>query len=143
MNLNAAHQIIISCQALSELCLFQSVWSQDSIDFLCENLTSNIQKLDLSGHKTFGNQQLSRLLTRCNNLTEFGFGCTEVTNENVIVEYLSKTLTKVRPNDMLTYEQMFEIAAMPNIQNFDASSCKWMTDEGLKLKQRMQYFFLI
>merc|ERR1719195_1120756 len=85
---------------------------QNSIDFMCENLTTTIEKLDISGQKFFGDEQLLTLLKRCNKLTEFSFGFTLVSDTSVdtIITTLSQTLIKIYPSHLISFPKLLQIA---------------------------------
>ena len=89
--------IIDNCKGLTELnlmpCLNLSRLSKESIDYLVNNLTDNILKLNLNGIK-IEDDQLKVLVTRCNKITELNLNGTDVSNESVehLLTYLHSTL---------------------------------------------------
>ena len=92
---------------------------EDSIDFLCENLTTKIEKLNVCGQRNFGDEHLKVLVERCNKLTELVFSCTGVTDKSVdvIIKNLSNTLVKLYcwSNPMSSIRKL---AAMPHLKVF-------------------------
>ena len=97
MSLESVKLIVTLCVELTELSIGNTKLCQESIDFVCENITPKIEKLDISWHDSFGDKQLNMLLGRCKKLTEFAFTDTKVSNKSVrtIIETLSPTLIKL------------------------------------------------
>ena len=101
-------QLIFSqCQDLIELniaseCSFSSPSTQlcpESVDYICNNLTTTIEKLDIKRQQNFGDDQCKTLMKRCTRITELSFGGTNVSNDsmNTIVETLYESQVKLRP----------------------------------------------
>ena len=97
MSFESVKLIVTLCVELTELNIDNTVLSQESIDFVCENITPKIEKLNISWKDSFGDKQLNMLLSRCKKLTEFAFTGTKVSNKSVrtIIETLSPTLLKL------------------------------------------------
>ena len=89
----------------------------NSLDFLCDNLTTKIRKLDVTKQRNFGDVQLKKLLNRCKKLTEFAFGFTSVSDESVdeIIATLSQTLTKIDPSHVISFDRLLELESMPKL----------------------------
>jgi hypothetical protein len=93
------------CQELIELNIATDIVSTstqlcpESVDFICNNLTTTIEKLDITGQPNFRDDQIKTLIKRCNRLTELNFVGTNVTRKsmNTIIETLSESLVKLRP----------------------------------------------
>ena len=117
MSLEAVKLIVTLCVELTELSITYTKLSQESIDFICENLTPKIKKLDISWDNDFDDRQLKILLNRCNKLTELDFSGTQVSNKSLetIVEKLSPTLTKLE-SSCFNLSDLLKLATMPKIQ---------------------------
>jgi len=78
--------------ASTELC-------PESVDYICNNLATTIEKLDISWQQNFEDDQCKTLIKRCTRITELSFGGTSVTNDsmNTIVETLYESQVKLRP----------------------------------------------
>ena len=124
LNLDEVKHIVTLCLELRELNInaWGFAWEhdflcEDSIDFLCKNLTTKIEKLNLSGQPHFADEHLRVLVERCNKLTELVFGNCEVTDKSVdvIIKNLSKTLVKLYcwSNPM---SSLRKLAAMPHLK---------------------------
>ena len=78
--------------ASTELC-------PESVDYICNNLTTTIEKLDISMQPNFGIDQCKTLMKRCNRINEITFLGTKVTNDsmNTILEMLYEGRVKLIP----------------------------------------------
>ena len=68
LKFDSVQHIFLHCNELIELSIRNGYWCQKSINFLCENLTSKIEKLDMSGQIKFGDEQLKKLMIRYKTL---------------------------------------------------------------------------
>ena len=121
LELRLFQDIVRLCQELRELkisgdCCYLS---EGAVNFLCKNLTTKIEKLDICGQPNFGDKHLKVLVERCNKLTEFKFDSQfdKVTDKSVdvIVENLSNTLTKVSAYWVKSFDKLKKLAAMPHL----------------------------
>ena len=118
-------QFIGNCDVLTELNLEEVYCTNDSIDYLVNNLTVNIQRLNLGGIN-IKDYQLKILVTRCNKLTELNLKHTKVSNEslNHILAYLQSTLEKLYlrchyfdvHKVKLFRSQLFKLKSMKNLK---------------------------
>ena len=119
MSYESMRLILTNCQGLTDLNISDTSISQETMDLLCANLTIGIEKLDIAGQPTFGDDQLKTLLTRCKTLTELAFDDTFVTDESVdtILQNLSQTLTKLQVSySDFSFPNLLKIGAMPNLK---------------------------
>ena len=86
------------------------------MDFICNNLATTIEKLDITGQVNFGDDQFKTLLKRCNRITELSFSGTSVTNDsvNTIIETLSQSLVKLEPG-YISFQKNLKLASMPKM----------------------------
>ena len=115
-------QLIFSqCQDLIELniaaeCSFDPPTSTllcpESVDYICNNLTTTIEKLDIYGQTNFEDDQCKTLLKRCTRISELSFVGTNVTNDtmNTIVETLYQSQVKLRPG-LFSHREKLKIAS--------------------------------
>ena len=111
--------IVTLCQGLTDFNIRAIPISQDTMDFICANLTIGIEKLDISGQQRFGNDQLKSLVTRCKRLTELAFVFTNVSDESVdlIIQNLPQTLTKLEVSySNFSFPNLLKIGSMPNLK---------------------------
>ena len=123
LSLESVQCIISLCQELVELNIRQGVSEvielcEKSVDFICNHLTTKIEKLDISCQSNFGDDQFKMLIKRCNRLTELEFVGTSVTEDSVgtIVESLSQTLVKLSGSGSFSFRKNLELASMPKLQ---------------------------
>lgn len=114
-------QLIGHCQELVELninCHNGVPLGPNSVDFLCDNLTTKITKLDVTKQRNFGDVQLKKLLNRCKRLTDFAFGFTSVTDEVVdeIISTLSHTLIRIDPSHEISFGRLLDFETMPKLK---------------------------
>ena len=140
MSLESVKLIVTLCVELTELNIGNTKLCQESINFICENLTPKIEKLDISWHDTFGDKQLKTLLARCNKLTEFAFAATRVSNKSVgtIIEILSPTLIKLEASTQhINLSGLLELASMPKIQLLNHELLS--KEDGMKFEEIMPH----
>ena len=140
MSLESVKLIVTLCVELTELNIGNTKLCQESINFICENLTPKIEKLDISWHDTFDDKQLKTLLARCNKLTEFAFAATRVSNKSVgtIIEILSPTLIKLEAStEHINLSGLLELASMPKIQFLNHELLS--EEDGMKFKEIMPH----
>ena len=102
LSLTSVQRIVILCQNLVELNIatdcsqYYRKLCPESVDFICNNLTTTIEKLDISMQTNFGDDQFKTLIKRCNRITELSFVGTSVTDDsmNTIIETLSQSLVQ-------------------------------------------------
>ena len=128
LSLESVQRIISLCQELIELNIRKGksediVLCEKSVDFICNHLTTKIEKLDISCQSNFGDGQFKTLIRRCNKLTELELVGTSITEDSVgtIVESLSQTLVKLNGCEF-SFHKHLELASMPKLQVL-AGSC--------------------
>ena len=102
LRFDSVQLIITLCLELTDLNICGVKVSQKSVDFICSNLTSKIEKLDFSDQSNFGDDQLETLLKRCNKMTELSIEFTDVSDDSLklIPDTLSQTLRKLKVCDV-------------------------------------------
>ena len=92
-------QIVENCTELKELSLHKTKLCKRSVDFLCFNLTSKVEKLDLYDLTFLRDEHVKKIVTRCNKITELDLGgwSTSITVQSLsfIIEHLQLTLVKL------------------------------------------------
>lgn len=119
MSYESMRHIVTLCQGLTDLNICGIPISQKTMDFFCGNLTIGIEKLDISGQPTFGDDQSKTLVTRCKTVTELAFVDTNVSDESVdlIIQNLSQTLTKLEVSySNFSFPNLLKIGSMPNLK---------------------------
>ena len=122
LNLTDVQRIISLCQELTELKIsepWEGIWLCDkSVEFICNNLTTKIEKLDFRGQPNFGDDQFKTLLKRCNKLTELSFCSSGLSDKSAItiIEHLSQTLVKLDGTTNWEHKYNLQLASMPKLQ---------------------------
>ena len=146
MSYESMRLILTFCQELTDLNIGWISISQEIMDMFCSNLTIGIEKLDITGQPTFGNDQLKMLVTRCKTLTELAFGFTNVSNESVdtILQNLSQTLTKLEVSySNFSFPNLLKIGSMPNLKvlRFRDLPTKFEKEELIKMLPHLKNSF--
>ena len=145
LSLESVQRIFSLCQELTEL-KFGADYMEDrkdlceeSVDFICNNLSTKIEKLDISYQTNFGDEQIKILLKRCNRLTELALMDTVVSDKSVkiIIKTLSKTLVKLDVGDNFSFQKKLELASMPKLQVLANSSSSEKNKETRKKQDRI------
>ena len=104
LTLTSIQHIFFLCQHLIELNIAgdNSLGTElcpKSVDFICNNLATTNEKLDITMQPNFEDDQFKTLIKRCNRITELAFVGTSVTDDsmNTIIETLSQSLVKLEP----------------------------------------------
>jgi len=121
LSLESVQHICNLCQELTELNL-PALFDEKSMDFICENLTSKIEKIDFGSRgipQELRDYQLTVLLRRCNKISELSMYFARVSNDSAstIIENLSQSLVKLEIDmDDFSFSRILELAAMPKLQ---------------------------
>ena len=74
LSVESVQRIFSLCQELAELNISEwregHILCKKSVQFICDNLSTKIEKLDISNQRNFGNDEIKTLLKRCNKLKE-------------------------------------------------------------------------
>ena len=146
MSYESMRLILTFCQGLTDLNIGWISISQEIMDMFCSNLTIGIEKLDISGQPTFGDDQLKALVTRCKTLTELAFFGTNVSDESVdtIIQNLSQTLTKLEVSySNFSFPNLLKIGSMPNLKvlRFRDLPTKFEKEELIKMLPHLKSSF--
>jgi len=111
-------RIVTKCTGLTELNVQRTHLDRDSISSLCRYLPKSLEKLNLS-FLPVKDEQVQKLVTRCNNLSELDLSGTQITYDAVpyIIENISHSLVKLSlPNQVDDLQELIELASMPKLQ---------------------------
>ena len=100
LNSHIIQDIVFSCSELREVSIIDYKVNQDSINYLVNNLSPNVEKLRL-GMRDTTDEQVKALVKRCNKITELILQSRSITNETVtnIIEHLP-TLKKLNLSNL-------------------------------------------
>ena len=83
-NLTSIQHIIKNCQQLREINFCNTSLSSQSIEFLVNNLTPRIEKLNLDFMTYFSDEHLNTLVTRARNIKALSLRGTPITDDSLI-----------------------------------------------------------
>ena len=144
LSLASVQRIFMLCQNLTELniaadhCMTTNTQlCSESVDFICNNLTTTIEKLDITGQLSFGDDEFKTLIKRCNRISELSFFGTNVTPDsmNTIVETLSESLVKLRPGIGFSFNSKLKLAYMPKLKVILNSRLPYKKGEELRIAE--------
>ena len=97
LNLESIQKITQNCVGLKNVDLFATGLSIDSINFLVNNLTPEVEKLALGGLPNLKNEHVKALVARCNKLSVLNLEHSAISNESLtyIIENLQHSLEKL------------------------------------------------
>ena len=140
LDLESIQKITKNCVELKNIDFASTELSKDSINFLVNNLTLKVEKIDLGCHLNFEDEELKALVTRCNKLSVLNLLNTSITNDSLthIVENLQQTLEEldVYLCDDVTYAKLTTLKSMPKLKNLNFSGSN---QEEKDLKKLMPF----
>ena len=119
LTLESVQLIVDNCVDLSEVNFFATDLGQDSVNYLSNNLTPKIRKLNLSHLKAVRDENIEDLTTRCNKLTALDLAQTSITNICLIfiIRNLKFTLEQLDISDTsVNYDGIVELKSMQKLQ---------------------------
>ena len=141
-NTISIRQIVENCTELTELSLHKTKLCEKSVDILCFNLTSKIEKLDLFDMSFLLDEHVKELVTRCNKITELDLGgwntLITIQSLNFITEHLQLTLVKLNlqqthiifyKSDFLKLKSMEKLTHLCYNDNYRLISSRWLTKQ--------------
>ena len=112
---------------------------EESVDFICNNLSTKMEKLHISYQPNFGDAQIKTLLKRCTKLKELALKGTGVSDKSAsaIVKYLPNFLVKLDVGDNFSFQKKLELASMPKLQVLANSSSSEENKQTRKKQDRI------
>ena len=117
LSFESIHLIVTNCPVLTELNLRDTYLSDKSRTFLVNNLTENIEKLDLN-YLNMKDRHVITLVNRCKKLTCLNLMGTSITNNSVtsIIENLFGTLIKLGLSN-IDMDKLLELRFMKRLSH--------------------------
>ena len=163
LNLNSAtlhdsklQEIIKSCQDLKEFDLAHVNYLEDDIDgytdehyeFLAENMSPNVEKLNLGGNLIM-DYEVKILLSRCNRIKTLGLEETGI-NDNTpktITDHLNCTLEELSlslglSQDSLSFTGLLELKSMPRLKILNLCYKNVDGEEIQNLRQHLSHLMI-
>ena len=125
LDLESIRKITENCVGLKNVDLSATGLSNDSINFLVQNLTPKVENLGLGRLLNLKDDHVKALVTRCNKLSVLGLKHTKITNISLthIIVNLQHTLKKLDVHiwNGITYPKVTELKSMEKLRvlNFD------------------------
>ena len=120
IDLESIQKITKNCVGLKNVGLSNTELSQDSINFLVNNLTPEVEKLSIGSLRNLKDEHVKALVARCNKLSVLSLKNTTITNDSLtyIIRSLQHTLKKLNINlcDGITYAKVTELRSMPKLR---------------------------
>ena len=147
LDLDSIMEITKNCIGLKNIDLFATQLSKDSISFLVNNLTPQLETLSLGNLSNLKDQHVKALVNRCNKLSVVNFQNTKITNDSLtyIIKHLQHTLEKLNVfmcND-ITYAKLTELKSMPKLKVLKSAQVMNISDhekENLKKMTPLERF---
>ena len=120
LDFQSIRYIVTNCKELTFLDLSYTNISQDSLNFIANNLTQKIMKLDLSALDNIRDEHINTLVSNCDRIVDLGVDYNnDITNNSLtsIIEYLKPTLIKLSVNHTsIDYVELQELKSMPRLK---------------------------
>jgi hypothetical protein len=122
MDLEMTQLLIDSCSQLREVNFGNTYLSEESLDYVCNNLSEKIVKLGLCNQDKLMDKHITALVNRCNKLTSLDLeNCCSISNISMtnIIESLTPCLEElVIRRTAIDYAKVVELQAMPKLKIF-------------------------
>ena len=140
LDLESIQFIINNCKELTVLNLQrhrndEDVLSEESINYLANNLTEKVEKLNLGYQRFVNDEHVMKLIPRCNRLTELNLNGTSISPSSLtcIIENLKHSLVTLRLcNTELTFDELLELRVMPKLRVLNCSHLLLLPMENFK-----------
>ena len=120
LDLESIQNITKNCVGLKNLDLLATRLSKDSINFLVNNLTPEVEKLAIGRLSNLKDGHVKSLVTRCNKLSILNLQKTTITYDSLthIIENLQHTLVKLDLSwcDRITYTKLTKLKSMTKLR---------------------------
>ena len=129
LDLESIQFIITNCNEVTVLNLQrypndEDVLSEESINYLANNLSEKVEKLSLGYQRFVKDEHVMKLIPRCKRLTELNLNGTSISPNSLtcIIENLKHSLVILRlSNTKLTFGELFELRAMSKLRILNCS----------------------
>jgi hypothetical protein len=114
------------------------VFSEESINYLANNISEKVEKLDLGYQRFVKDAHVKKLIPRCKRLTELNLRGTSISPNSLtcIIENIKHSLVIIRLcNTNLNFDEIAELGAMPTLKVLNCSHLLYKTGPIEKLKK--------
>ena len=132
---NSLQVILKHCTQLTQIDLWDTNMSQDSMDFFVNNLSPNVKRISLSSNtENMKDRHIETLVSRCNRITKLDLSDTELTHTSItsVIQHLKQSLVCLQVEDCekMSLEKVLELKSMPKLEiltyGFESFRC-WHT----------------
>ena len=140
--IDSIQKITKHCVGLKNVDLFGTGLSNFSLSYLVNNLTPEVERLNIGSLRQLNNEHVKVLVARFNKLSVLNLKNTTITNDSLthIIKNLQHSLEKlnVRYCHFITYAKVTELRSMPKLRLLKYGQ-SWKMDDREKeaLKKRM------
>jgi len=138
LDLVSVQHIFTHCSELIELSIESGLWCEESINFMCENLTNKIEKLDLSWQESFKDEHLKKFVDQMQQIDRIWIFRNTFDHFDAIIENLSETLVKMEPLKM-SFPQLLRLASMPNLKVLCSAHGNITKESEKRIKKAMPH----
>ena len=140
LNLESIQFIVNNFSELTEVNLkngyaIEDVLSEQSINYLANNLTEKVVKLNLGNQVFVEDEHVMKLIGRCKRLTELSLNGTSISIDSLmcIIENLKHSLVILRLcNTALSFDELLELREMPKLKVLICSHLLFRNIDDLK-----------
>jgi hypothetical protein len=140
LNLESIQFIVNNFTELTEVNLtngyaIEDVLSEQSINYLANNLTEKVVKLNLGNQIFVEDEHVMKLIQRCKRLTEMSLNGTSISYNSLmcIIENLKHTLVILSLcNTDLSFDEILKLKAMPKLKVLNCSHLTFLPMDYLK-----------
>ena len=141
LNLESIKSIVTNLNELTEVNLRRNCYARDeilseqSINYLANNLTEKVVKLNLGSQVYVEDEHVMKLIRRCKRLTELSLNGTSISNDSLIciIENLKHTLVTLSLcNTDLKFDELLELKAMAKLKVLNCSHLTYLPMDNLK-----------
>ena len=141
LNLESIQLIVNNFNELTEVNLRRNFYARDeilseqSINYLANNLTEKVVKLNLGSQIYVEDEHVMKLIRRCKRLTELDLDGTSISNNSLmcIIENLKHTLVILSLcNTDLSFDELLELKAMSKLKILNCSHLLFLPMDNLK-----------
>lgn len=142
LDFQSIQHIVRNCTELIDLSLYDTEISEEAINYLANNLTPKIRKLNLAcfGANHIRDEHITTLVSRCNNIVDLDISYSLTDNDSItsIIEHLKPSLRKLNVNHtFVDCSKLSELKVMPRLKILNCEHLQYR--EILSLRQQLPH----
>jgi len=137
LDFQSIQHIVRNCTELIDLSLYDTGISGEAMNYLANNLTPKIRKLNLGcfGSNHIRDEHIITLVSRCNNIADLDISDSRTGNNSItsIIEHLKPTLCKLNVDGTLVNcAKLSELKVMPRLKVLNCQHLKYREIRSLQ-----------